>query len=683
MKTSFRFLLLRNYLIISILPILLFGIIGSLSTSMSIRREIDQKNTLLVRSLNYEIDEYIGTSLEVLQHVLSNDLEARQPEEIHHILKSAVESFQNFSAAAIIDHSGTIRHMEPPVDYLIGNDVSNQETFNPGTWENGFSVSEPFIDPRTNSPSITLTAANDSVIIAGYLDLRRLREITNKITIGETGYAFIADSHGYLISHPNRLFVDERRNISNLSIFTEGFDEEVTFYTYIYEGRRKLASAVRHPETGWALVVTQNMKESNKPLRNIGILFLTVVTITLALSLHMAFASRRQFSGPLENLMRSAAQIATGRYEVNLEESGIIELNKLILALKRMSSAIRTREDALQHSTEQYKALVEHSNSIIIRWNRDLSYTFFNTYAEEQLGFSKEQIIGKPMVGTTHTEKDSKGQDVQEMLADIIRRPEKYASNENEVINSEGEARWFQWSNKPIYDENGRVAEILSIGTDRTAYKRAEEKISQSLEEKEILLKEIHHRVKNNMQIISSLLNLQEGKMRNPDDLLLFQESESRVHFMSLIHEQLYESENFTEINFQNFINEMISYISDIYLTGQDRIEFSISTDDISLDIDRAIPCALIINELLSNSMKYAFPERPCTGKILVQLTHENGYILTFADNGIGYPEGFDPKASTGLGFQLVNALVDQLGGSYTIEKRGTEAGAAITIQFG
>ena len=276
-------------------------------------------------------------------------------------------------------------------------------------------------------------------------------------------------------------------------------------------------------------------------------------------------------------------------------------------------------------------------------------------------------------------EKDSEGRDLKEMFKNIVADPEKYASNQNEVMNRKGERFWMQWSNKPIYDENGNVAEILSIGTDRTEYRRAEEKLAKSLEEKEILLKEIHHRVKNNMQIISSLLNLQSGRMRHPVDVELVKESQNRVYSMSLIHEQLYESENLAEIDFQPYIEELVSFLAEIHLSSEDRVEIEVDARGISLGVDKAIPCGLIVNELVSNSLKYAFPGRPKEGIIQLSMNKDNDYLLTVNDSGIGFHEQFDQTKNRGLGYQLIDALTEQINGEMHIENN---SGLKVTVTF-
>ena len=210
--------------------------------------------------------------------------------------------------------------------------------------------------------------------------------------------------------------------------------------------------------------------------------------------------------------------------------------------------------------------------------------------------------------------------------------------------------------------------------------KKIEEKLNSSLTEKEFLLKEVHHRVKNNLQIISSLLNLQAHSISDPIIREKYTESIGRIKSMAIIHELLYRSKNISTIKIQDYLDELVSYITDTYNINKSiQVKLKINTQDTYINIDKAIPCGIIINELLSNGFKHAF-----TGKKsgIINITFketEKKYQLTVSDNGVGfpYPDNF-AKADT-LGIQLVNSLVEQLGGVLKID---TRKGSSFSISF-
>jgi two-component sensor histidine kinase len=205
--------------------------------------------------------------------------------------------------------------------------------------------------------------------------------------------------------------------------------------------------------------------------------------------------------------------------------------------------------------------------------------------------------------------------------------------------------------------------------------KRAEEKITASLKEKEVLLKEIHHRVKNNLQVISSLLKLQCRSIPDKQTIAIFQESQNRIESMAFIHEQLYQSKNLSRIDFNEYICKLASSLFCAYEVSANTIALKINVDNVLLDIHAAIPCGLIINELVSNSLKYAFSAGK-KGELSIGMRSDNDhdYTLIVADNGVGFPKDIDFQNTKSLGLQLVNALTDQLEGTIELNSHiGTE----------
>lgn len=193
--------------------------------------------------------------------------------------------------------------------------------------------------------------------------------------------------------------------------------------------------------------------------------------------------------------------------------------------------------------------------------------------------------------------------------------------------------------------------------------------IVKSLDEKEALLKEIHHRVKNNLQVISSLLNMQSRSTENEEILEAFQEGQSRVKAMSLIHQKLYQTENLTEIDFEDYTSQLIGQLAALYKIDKTTVDQTIDIKNIKLDIDTAIPLGLILNELISNSYKYAFGARD-KGEIHIELarTDQGKLQLEISDNGEGLPSDIDLQKTKTLGLRLVNVLTKQLNGNLSYE---------------
>lgn len=219
---------------------------------------------------------------------------------------------------------------------------------------------------------------------------------------------------------------------------------------------------------------------------------------------------------------------------------------------------------------------------------------------------------------------------------------------------------------------------------------RAEERIKASLKEKEVLLKEIHHRVKNNLQVITSLLRLQSQSIKDPSAMEMFQESQHRIRSMALIHEKLYRSQDLARIDFGDYIRNLTSYLVRSYRRGLGPISLKINAQNVTLSIESAVPCGLIINELVSNALKHAFPidaggrkirQDGKPDEIIVELSLDSQNMATLAvqDNGVGFPDDVDYKNTDSLGMQLITTLTEQLDGTVTLN---SNAGTEFSITF-
>jgi two-component sensor histidine kinase len=229
-----------------------------------------------------------------------------------------------------------------------------------------------------------------------------------------------------------------------------------------------------------------------------------------------------------------------------------------------------------------------------------------------------------------------------------------------------------------------RTAELAlsndSLQLEIAEHKLTEAQLKELLSEKEILLQEIHHRVKNNLQIISSLLDLQSQYIEDKGMQEIFRTSQKRVKSMALIHEQLYQSKNFTKINFAEYLSDLTGYLLETYGINTDKITLKLNLDEINLNISTAITCGLIVNELVSNSLKYAFPNG-AEGTIDISFSSDIDKTCTLIvrDNGIGFPKNLELKNIKSLGLQLVRLLANQL--EATLELNGS-AGTKVYLNF-
>jgi len=254
---------------------------------------------------------------------------------------------------------------------------------------------------------------------------------------------------------------------------------------------------------------------------------------------------------------------------------------------------------------------------------------------------------------------------------------------EYRVVTQGGDVRWVRDYARPEWDaEQGRTVAIYGAMQDITERKQAEAQLQASLREKEMLLREIHHRVKNNLQVVSSLLALQADSVADPQTCQMFQDSRSRIRAMSLIHERLYRAKNLANIDAGDYVRDLVAHLFSIYASPARVIRSYVRVDDLALSIDTAIPCGLLLTELVSNVLKHAYPpEWGLEGKIDVELrAAEKGWLtLTVGDDGVGLPTDLDLKQAQSLGLQLVNLLVGQIKGTVELDR---SAGTIFRITF-
>lgn len=239
---------------------------------------------------------------------------------------------------------------------------------------------------------------------------------------------------------------------------------------------------------------------------------------------------------------------------------------------------------------------------------------------------------------------------------------------------------WLASRGRAFYDAEGNPTRLIGVNVDVTERKHAEQRLRTALEEKELLLKEVYHRVKNNLQVIDSLLKIESEYVKDERSLAIFRESQNRIKSMALVHQQLYQTNDSNRLPFKGYIRNLAENLYRSYGVSRSRIELHLDIADILLGVDTAIPCGLIVNELISNALKYAFPEGK-RGEIYVLMTekHDDLYLLEVGDNGIGLEADFDFQKLDTLGLRLVDMLVKELHGSLKLHRNG---GTMYTISF-
>ncbi|HET7152481.1 MAG TPA: PAS domain-containing protein, partial [Candidatus Kapabacteria bacterium] len=324
-------------------------------------------------------------------------------------------------------------------------------------------------------------------------------------------------------------------------------------------------------------------------------------------------------------------------------------------------------EKRLQQYYEQMKSIVENIDIVLLSLDMQNKRMLEISPACERIyGYPTEAFIDDPMLWKKMVHPD----DMEVLVAGEARiLSGNTSTDEYRIVRPDNSIRWIEERMKPTLDAEGNLVRLEGFIADITERKLAEDQIRGSLQEKEVLLKEVHHRVKNNMQVISSLLNLQGEYIRDSYDKELFRDSQTRVKSMALVHELLYQSKDLAQVNFRDYISTIVEQLFSFHSVSMGKINLDIRVGEVQLGIDTAIPCGLIINELVSNALKYGFPgERK--GNVIIDFSKEKDhYTCIVADDGVGLPANIEVENTSSLGLQLVHTLTRQLGGKLTLDR--------------
>jgi PAS domain S-box-containing protein len=343
--------------------------------------------------------------------------------------------------------------------------------------------------------------------------------------------------------------------------------------------------------------------------------------------------------------------------------AGLLVLALIWVVAMRQQVARRTRQ--LQESEQRFRNLLQDIQLAAVNLDASSRIVFINTFLLDLTGWERDEVLGRPWheVFVPGDQAVKGRQEYEANLKDGKMPPH----SESEIITRKGDRRLISWTITLTHDIAGKFSGIAAIGEDITERKLTEQRLEASLLEKEVLLKEVYHRVKNNLQTVSSVLSLQAASISDPATRAVFVENQHRVRSMALIHEKLYKSKTLAHIDFREYLDGLATSLFRTYWVAGE-VSLRVDVRDVALDIDTSITCGLLINELLSNALKYAFPGGE-SGEITISMHPANAdaYVLTFADTGVGLPAGFSIEKATTLGVTLIGNLVRQLDGKMEI----------------
>jgi len=331
-------------------------------------------------------------------------------------------------------------------------------------------------------------------------------------------------------------------------------------------------------------------------------------------------------------------------------------------------------ERFISKSDKRFRRLVENMIDMVCLIDSDGIIHYANNSHHAVLGYESGELIGKSIFDIVHNEDRNT---LKYNITNAADNTSPAGRFEFRFINSFRRSTWVETFGSFLLDTNSdenKSKEIVLASRDITERKKAEQKLIKSLNEKETLLAEIHHRVKNNLATVIGLLNMQLPQISHEKAKAALVDTRDRIYSMSLVHHHLYESEDYSNIDFKEYVVQMVNNLKKV-LTKSCKIDLQYDLDEFTLDIEKAIPCGLLINELVTNAFKHAFPNTAKGNlQIIMHLLNRKHIELIIKDNGIGIPKDIDLESTDTLGLKLVDILADQLGGELVIKSdKGTE----------
>lgn len=555
-------------------------------------------------------------------------------------------------------------------------------------------------------------------VVSVDLSLSQINSFLSGMNIGKTGLSFIVDPDGFLVAASvNESIISSKKEgdvqgriraaesgtpmiryaaeslVKRFGSFKSvRADENLEFVFEREQKYMKVTPVLKKYGLDWLIVTVLPESDFMDKINSNNRITFFLMFLSVVVSLILSYFTTKRIAGPVLMLKSSVGKLGSGVWPENYGGGRIYEIDDLQKSFFQMSgelkklietlnAEVRERkltEGALRESEERYRELLQFSNSIIFRLDDTGRIIYANDFALKFFGYSMNELLLKSPVGTVVPRTDRSGNDLEKMIEEIVSNPELFEINENENIRKDGSTAWIVWSNRGITDSSGRLSEILCIGTDITERKLAEVEIKRLLGEKELLLHEIHHRIKNNMNTVAGLLYLQSLSIENEQGSSALRDAHSRVLSMMLIYDKLFRSSDFSSMTTKSYLSELIT---GIISTFPDFGKISIRTDieDYILDTNTLIPVGIILNELLTNAYKYAFPEHDGLIEIAFRNSGENFFELVFRDNGVGVPESMVLGESSGFGLNLIFLLTEQMRGTAEIIR---DKGTAFVIKF-
>jgi PAS domain S-box-containing protein len=634
------------------------------------REAVRSNQALTAQAAALQVAGYVAEARSDLRHALLH-MEEHPGHRPGELLAMLQDSFRQFNRFLILAPDKSVTAAAPPVaagsrfprEYLDADEADGLI---------------PRLSPFTGLPAVYLHMdARDGRSLVGKLSLSALQGFTSRLASLAPGEdVALTDAFGNVLAHPDQALVDSQANIGDLEPLRRARQGGPQFGDYGSPNGRRIGTAVQVPDTGWLLLVSQPALSVYGP---IAAMVLSLSTLLAGLFLLLAYLTestlRRAVVEPLADFTAAVQDIGRGRMRAEFPPGGTFrELSLLLEEFNAARGALAVRDAALRASEAKYREIFENALEGLFQSTPQGRYISANPALARILGYGSPAELMAEMA-------DIRGQlyanpgDRDELLR-LLEEYGEVRDFETVFRRRDGAPRWCSVNARARRGEDGAIALIEGVVEDVTERREAAEKLRASLHEKEVLLKEVHHRVKNNLQVVSGLLYLQADSLQDPAARAALAESQNRIASMALAHEALYGSDDLARVDLKDYVGRLMTRL--VSSLGNQGVAVEADVSAVPLPLTKAIPCGLILNELVTNAVKYAF-DGP-GGRISVHIRREGPRVeLSVADDGRGLPAHISPETATTLGLQLVANLTAQLKGELRISR---ENGTLFTIRF-
>ncbi|WP_243310659.1 sensor histidine kinase [Fundidesulfovibrio agrisoli] len=667
---SIAVILQRGLMRRTLLPAVICLVVMALVMAKGQEQMLGRQNEELAKRLAHYVEHYMDGVWRGLEHFVDTS-----PKPGHAVRREALGEMLGLAAqlerVLLVDSSNTVVASVPPapegVDFPIRFDEASGRRL---------LLSRPIYSAQTAKTTVFIgVRALSGETLVAELDLSEMTANIETMAALGLGEVVVCDAYGNVISHPDARQVATQANLGGDRLF--GMDLGSAGYA-IFEQDEGIYLGARAPVKvlGWKVMVSTPVGEALAPLLApvvgaaslMGVVFL-VLTLMLRRELH------RRIVRPMAAVVHGLDGLTPGAQYQPSENPAFSELARFEKAIVAMGERIQEGEAILRENERRFRALFEQAAVGLTQCTLEGRYLRANRRFQQIVGYTMDEL--RRMTFRDITDPSDIPAEEQGLEA-LQRSGEAFFEQEKRYVRKDGGLIWVHLSMSAVRGEEGRILYFIGVAEDITARKTAEQALLASLAEKEVLLREIHHRVKNNLQVISSLLYLQSDHLQDPEALAMFQESRNRIGSMALVHEELYRSGDLSSVPVEPYLQRLVPRLLAASCDGRD-ISCKLDVDDVQLVVDQAIPFGLIVNELVTNSLKHAFKGRE-RGEVAVSVRLKGGEItLRVEDDGVGLPPDFDLEGTATLGMQLVVQLAMQLRGRLCVRQG---SGAAFECVF-